>query len=135
MNPMRTHEEKRAYDRTFSAAWRERNKEHIKRYNDEYRLEHAKEIKTRRRGRYEQLFKEYGSTCQCPCGCKQSNKMLLTLGHIHHDGAEDRKNNGGNIMVQWKAIKHPDHERYTILCYDCNCGTERNGRVCPKVKT
>lgn len=68
--------------------------------------------------------------CQCP-KCDVSEIKFLTIHHINNDGAKHRKEintNGGTGYYIWlKRNNFPDG--YQVLCYNCNCGKDRNG-VC-----
>lgn len=79
--------------------------------------------------RRSEMFKTYGSACAC---CGESDTRILVLSHRGHDGAHDRRENGNSTGVLALAIKHPDHAKYEILCWNCNCGTAFNGGgICP----
>lgn len=77
------------------------------------------------------FFGIYGSVCQCSCGCQESRVGFLTVGHLHGEGRIDRRHfPGPSIVVE--AVKHPDHSRFTTLCWDCNAGSDHNCGVCPR---
>ena len=75
------------------------------------------------------MFEVYGDRCVC---CGESNKKFLTLDHIQNDGWKE-KQFGKHRKSNWYklAIKHPDKNRFQILCWNCNMGKAKNGGVCP----
>lgn len=74
------------------------------------------------------LFSIYGSVCMC---CGETDQRILELAHKNNDGAQDRRENGGAVAVWRRAINHPDHTKYEILCANCNQGAAHNGGICP----
>ncbi len=87
----------------------------------------------KRRARWKIRYREskravldhYGNTCAC---CGESNEKFLTLDHINGGGYEERRHNG-DLWVCLVRRNFPDG--YQILCYNCNCGRQQNGGVCP----
>lgn len=77
------------------------------------------------------IFNHYGGY-KCAC-CGESNKKFLTLDHINNDGAAHRKlikHNDGRAMFIW-IMKNGFPPIFQILCYNCNCGKNVNGGICP----
>ncbi len=74
------------------------------------------------------VYQAYGNSCQW---CGESNFKFLTLDHVNGDGAAHRREIGGIAkMLKWaKDNNYPTSLR--LLCYNCNCGRERNGGICP----
>ena len=73
----------------------------------------------------------YGGDCQC---CGESELMFLTIDHINQDGANHRRELGPSMLgfrfYRWlKQQGFPPG--YQVLCYNCNCGSFRNGGICP----
>jgi predicted restriction endonuclease len=89
--------------------------------------------------RYQQykkvVYDHYGSRCNC---CGESNPKFLTVDHVNNDGYTQKTKKGfrrkGNYMYQ-QIIKDnfPDHLQ--ILCWNCNCGKNLNGGICPHKKS
>lgn len=86
----------------------------------------------------EKVFTAYGGKCVC---CGETNPLFLTLDHINGDGAKHRKEIGNNgprgansdKTYRW-AIKNNYPNTLQILCFNCNCGKQRNGGVlCPHI--
>lgn len=78
----------------------------------------------------EEFLAAYGGRCTC---CGEWRKPFLTLEHIFHDGAEHlkrlRTKAPVSMLIDLKRQGWPK-DRYTILCWNCNCAT-RYGAVCP----
>lgn len=85
------------------------------------------------------MFEIYGSACVC---CGESQKRFLTLDHVNNDGAEHRKRitgrsvypfyRGGTVKVKLEAVKaERRRDDLQILCFNCNCGRQHNGGICP----
>lgn len=82
------------------------------------------------------VYKHYGDKCIC---CGEDNVLFLTIDHINNDGylIRPRSSPGASRKVkisgQWYkhiiTIGFPDDLQ--LLCYNCNCGKQRNGGVCP----
>lgn len=65
------------------------------------------------------FFEHYGDTCAI---CGEDDKHVLTIDHIHDDGATHRKNVGDctyTVVKDLKARNWPVDEVQT-LCYNCN---------------
>ena len=96
-------------------------------------IENRDHVLTRARARRLALRAEmlaaYGNCCSC---CGESEEAFLTLDHVDRDGADHRRRLGTNFAV-WQELKRKGWPKrgYTLLCYNCNCGRERNGGVCP----
>lgn len=80
-----------------------------------------------------EMIAAYGGECAC---CKESIPDFLTLDHTENNGAAHRREIGGSqsVLVHLRNLGWP-LEGYRLLCYNCNCGRERNGGVCPHVDT
>jgi len=73
------------------------------------------------------VINHYGGICVC---CGEVEMGFLTIHHINNDGAEHRREVGRAAVYQWlKNNGFP--EGYEVRCYNCNCGMEYNGGVCP----
>src|SRR5271157_1547966 len=69
--------------------------------------------------------------CQCP-GCNVREPLFLTIDHIKTDGAEHRRKIGeGTWVLYWWLRKNKFPPDFQVLCYNCNCGRNRNNGVCP----
>lgn len=72
----------------------------------------------------------YGGKCVCP-KCAIADVRFLTIDHINNDGNLHRKHIGNKIVFyQWlKNNKYP--EGFQVMCFNCNCGRNINGGICP----
>ncbi len=80
------------------------------------------------------VYEAYGDKCVC---CGESNPLFLTIDHINNDGAQHRRalnrrrrgSDTGAILRWARDNNYPD--TLQLLCWNCNCGRQRNGGVCP----
>jgi hypothetical protein len=108
-------EEGKAKRRAKLREWQENNRE----------LTRVRAIKYLRVAK-KAVFAHYGQVCAC---CGESNPGFLTIDHINNDGAEHRRNHGGNLYLNLRARGFP--EGFQTLCWNCNCGRAHNGGICP----
>ena len=156
-------DDKRAKNREAAARYRERNREKVNQRmrdwrdaNREKAREHSREWRNRKiangtpeevaaiRGAEsektkrnqdrcrEQVFEAYGGY-KCNC-CGETERMFLSIDHVHNDGAEQRKaglyGGSGTAFYIWlRKNKFP--EGYQVLCMNCQVGKHKNGGVCP----
>lgn len=112
--------------RRYRAAHPEKHREAQRKYveaNPEVVQQRARE---RRARIFQEMVEAYGGKCSC---CGESNPMFLTVEHVggRTTGAELR--NTYKELVRLKKAGWPSS--CTCLCYNCNCGSARNGGVCP----
>lgn len=69
-----------------------------------------------------------GAICKC---CGERNLKFLTLDHIDGGGKEHRKQAKGTGFYRWLIINDFPPCNLQVLCYNCNCGREKNGGICP----
>ena len=88
--------------------------------------------KSHRKLKYE-VFDMYGGVCVC---CGESDRRFLTVDHIDGSGRKDREMikkgmiSSGSYYYRWLRDQGvQSHLR--ILCFNCNCGRQINGGVCP----
>ena len=70
------------------------------------------------------------NNCKC---CGENRIVFLTLDHINGGGIKHKKEiniKGGTAFYEW-IIKNIFPEGFQILCYNCNCGRDKNGGICP----
>ena len=75
----------------------------------------------------------YG-TMRCSC-CDESIFRFLTIDHPNNDGAKHRQqiDNGrraGDSIIVWLMANNLPMG-FEVLCYNCNCGRQSNGGICP----
>src|SRR5271166_589426 len=80
-----------------------------------------------------EVIAAYGGRCSCT-GCNISEPKFLTLDHRNNDGAEHRKKvkAGAAVWLWAKRNSYPDSLR--LLCWNCNCGRQWNGGLCPHLE-
>lgn len=102
-----------------SGRWHKRNKGEVN--------QRARE---RNRHLREEFIREYGGRCEC---CGEEQFAFLSIDHIDGGGKKHQQalgGGGGAVLRYLKRIGWPK-EGYRILCYNCNCGRNRFGGVCP----
>ncbi len=81
----------------------------------------------------ELVFNHYGWKCQC---CGEDNPKFLTLDHIDNSGAmmrREKKHMSGLCFYRW-ITRNGFPTNLRTLCFNCNCGRQWNGGVCPHVE-
>ncbi len=78
-----------------------------------------------------EAFCIYGGTPpKCAC-CGETNIGFLTLDHEIAIGSL-RRNKGGASFCRWlRARGWPKNLGLRVLCWNCNCGRQSNGGICP----
>lgn len=79
-------------------------------------------------------FAAYGGY-RCAC-CGETHKEFLTLDHMGGNGAAHRRemfgaNACGSSVVYRYLVKNGFPPGYQVLCFNCNCGRQLNGGICP----
>ncbi len=143
------YEKNRAVVIARAKQWRLDHPIEFKASRDKHRAEHREEIRERNNKIYRPRYKEreskvgknrrwmmflacvdaYGGCCAC---CGESNPIFLTLDHINNDGATKRKTlkAGSPTYRRLKKDGYPKTD-FQLLCWNCNCGKQRNGGHCP----
>lgn len=75
----------------------------------------------------QQFVNGYGGKCAC---CGETEIRFLTIEHKNRDGKSHRKENPGQCGMYMNVIKNNFPDKYTVLCYNCNC-SQNMGRKCP----
>ena len=76
----------------------------------------------------DKCYNAYGGyVCAC---CGVIGESFLTLDHINNDGAEHRKLFNPSALYRW-IIRNNFPAMFQVLCWNCNCGKNMNGGVCP----
>lgn len=85
-------------------------------------------VQKKRRDSYKEIcFEKYGGKCSC---CGETTPQFLTIDHINNDGAEHRREIK-NISIHHWLIKNNFPNDFRLLCFNCNCGRQLNGGICP----
>jgi hypothetical protein len=88
----------------------------------------AERIKLRSLGLLAQIIEAYGGKCSC---CGEKSSMFLTIDHKNNDGSKHRSMGlTGRMFYKW-IIDSGFPQDLQLLCWNCNCGRQRNGGVCP----
>lgn len=79
----------------------------------------------------ERVIGHYGGMCAC---CGETDLRFLTLDHKDGGGRRVRKEIGnmarGSRYYRWLHTNNYP-EDLQVLCFNCNCGRQVNGGVCP----
>jgi hypothetical protein len=77
----------------------------------------------------DEVFKHYGNRCSC-LKCKETNTLFLTIHHLTKEARQrDSEYVSKNLCVWLKKLNYPTD--VCLMCFNCNCGIERNGGLCP----
>jgi hypothetical protein len=98
--------------------WKERTRRNARVYRAKIRAE---------------VIAAYGGKCSCP-RCDVTDSRFLTLDHVNNDGARHREQvkAGAQVYLWAKRNGYPDSLR--VYCWNCNCGRQWNGGVCPHLQ-
>lgn len=124
---------------------KEKQKEYIRSYLRKHWRKYANVEKSRiihknmRRKLREEVFSHYGGKCVC---CGEPTNAFLTIDHSNNDGNKHRKEIVGRSLKQtsgsgykfygWlKKNNYPEKYKLQLLCFNCNCGRNLNGGICP----
>lgn len=72
-------------------------------------------------------------TMACAC-CGEKHMAFLTLDHVNNNGEKHRrKTASGGTSFYCGLVKRsfPDKKLLRVLCWNCNCGRQLNGGICP----
>jgi hypothetical protein len=75
------------------------------------------------------VYAHYGGY-RCAC-CGVTEKPFLTLDHPDGSGYQMRKNKVYRSWPYYWIVKNGFPEKLQVLCWNCNCGRQRNGGICP----
>ena len=126
--------EQREKRKISSARWQKTNsglaatKEKNLKYYAAHREERVANVRVWCAKLWDGLLEKYGSVCVC---CGETQRLFLTIDHVNRNGAEDRAKHGGHRPLYYWMSQQPRLPDYQVLCYNCNCGRERNGGICP----
>lgn len=109
---------KKAVNKAARDSWVRRNPEKVA----EWRRESIRKIK-------QEVLAHYGGRCAC---CGEDNLLFLTIDHIDGNGTAHRKSVGryGSTFYSWLRT-HGLPLGFQVLCFNCNCGRQLNGGICP----
>lgn len=86
-----------------------------------------------RQARYQRIknevFDAYGGyVCAC---CSETIKKFLTIDHINNDGKQHRQQVGKSRILYYWLHDNEFPLGFQVLCFNCNCGRQLNGGICP----
>lgn len=103
-------------------------------WNKSNRQRFLQKDKERRNKRRKEVLEHYGGIPpKCSC-CGESEDKFLTIDHIErHGGKKEREKLKGGGHHNYRYIRKMNYPKgiYRVLCYNCNCGRERNNGICP----
>lgn len=77
----------------------------------------------------------YGGACAC---CGERTNKFLTVDHINGGGGKERRETktATTAIIVYRKFQKSGlwPSEYRLLCYNCNCGTWRNGGTCPHME-
>jgi hypothetical protein len=106
---------------TYRRYWEKLDDEgkRLRRYHNKVR---AQEMKRR-------TIQVYGGQCEC---CGEMTPEFLSIDHI--DGRDPSVNyDKERFRIRKAVLRGVRIEGLRLLCYNCNCGREWNGGICPHV--
>jgi hypothetical protein len=130
----------------MSEEQKEKERERARKYYWEHREERLAYMRNRDNSHYQaanrraraklkaEVFSHYGDRCAC---CGEVDPRFLTLDHVNGNGRAHRKSLGKNgvnpssYAVFYDIKKQGFPPGFQVLCFNCNCGRQQNGGVCP----
>lgn len=109
--------------KVYHRRWYETNREKYLLSSKEYKKQWNKLVKSI-------VISHYGGKCACR-GCGESRIGFLTIDHVNGGGARHRSQVGGGVIFYRWLIKNNFPPGFQVLCFNCNCGRQTNGGVCP----
>ena len=104
-------------------------KAYQKKYQRKYRKDNADVLSKKKKEYYERLktdgIRHYGGKCSC---CGEAIEEFLTLEHINGRSGIGKRKTGKKMWEKAKSEGYPD--KYTVLCFNCNCAKGAFG-YCP----
>lgn len=98
---------------------------------EEYKAKASERSKAYQTKLRAEAFDAYGGAF-CAC-CGEKTFRFLTLDHKDSNGATKRRESkrwgGYSYLAALRAAKYPPG--YQVLCFNCNCGRQLNGGICP----
>jgi hypothetical protein len=122
-----------------STAWKRANPDRARSLRRKYhrdgryksqqkRLNHERGVREKRA-----CLEAYGGVL-CVC-CGVTELVFLTLDHVHGGGTKRRvkirAEGSRNIYEYLRKKGYPKRPKLQVLCWNCNCGRDKNGGVCP----
>jgi hypothetical protein len=78
-----------------------------------------------------ETFNAYGG-CFCSC-CNEQELAFLTIDHVTAKKKDDTWQRGGWVL--YRELKQRGFPPgFLVMCFNCNCGRQLNGGICPHKK-
>ena len=68
-----------------------------------------------------------GGKCTC---CGESQPTMLNIDHVYNDGHLENKNTRSRAVIKQVLRLANPHERFQLLCANCNQSKQLNGGTC-----
>lgn len=89
------------------------------------RLANRKRLRDEKRRLLSEAIAAYGGRCEC---CGETEPMFLTIDHVR--ARHSTEGTGVSMYRELRRAGWPKDD-YRLMCFNCNCGRERAGGVCP----
>jgi len=102
-------------------------------YRENHKEHYSKLVKDKTQNMRAKVITHYSNgTNKCVC-CGEAEPRFLTIDHINGGGKKERKESGRNRSYSFykNLIKNNYPEGLQVLCFNCNCGRQLNGGICP----
>jgi len=97
-----------------------------------YARENPERTRAYRKRTRVKAIQKYGGKCEC---CGEVNILFLTIDHKNNDGGEERKTTGvASTAFYLQLLRSEIREDLQVLCFNCNCGKNHNGGICPHIR-
>ena len=125
-------EEQKARAREYARNYYREHREERLRYAREDNPAHKAARLSKSRAKLRDLiYQRYGGACAC---CGETNPKFLSIDHVNGGGRGHRASLGpkaGTLSMLYDIKKRGFPPDFQILCFNCNCGRQRNGGICP----
>jgi hypothetical protein len=122
-------EKAREYARRYYWAHAEERREYQRTRNPAHTREAVRKSRARLKA---EIYDRYGDKCAC---CGETEPKFLTLDHVNGGGRGHRASLGtkgaSSLAVMYDIKKRGYPPDFQILCFNCNCGRQANGGICP----
>lgn len=96
-------------------------------YSHHYNRTRRPQLKTYHKYR-DIVFSHYGYRCVC---CGEENPLFLTIDHINGRTKEEAGKGQDYRHLGGMILRGEARRDLQTLCFNCNCGRQRNAGVCP----
>ena len=121
-------EKEREYARRYYWEHREERLRYAREDNPAHKRDRLRKSRAKLR---DEIYAHYGGKCAC---CGEANSLFLSIDHVNGGGRGHRASLGtkaSSHATLYDIKKRGYPPDFQILCFNCNCGRQRNGGVCP----